>query len=527
MRVNTSELVRKGADLLQEGNSAKIAKYLRRLKHENPLALAMLDMVASVLQSRLSETIKKGGSLLSKVSGDLELSEFLFNILGIAYMKMGNHSVAKDYYIRALEITEMIGKPKRTAIIKMNLFSCMMFRAEYESLSKEIQRFNTEAVPSARYNRDCILAVVELTRGMPDKAIKKLEFLDELKLPNLHWRQGMEIKGLVMRMLGRFEEATACFIALVQSYTDFASAYASFPCAKALQLSRLAGLEPPPRKLIKRCLTLAKKGGWGEQAAAQEIQALLSEDDAEAAQGLFAAAQSYQKASQPLEACLTGLTAAYLAWKTTSPVFPEALKFLAPLAPLHPGFRKDPLLGDFLTRIEPLLGPLVQSESTNGIRAYLTGELRVFVNGERLSLKGWRNNKAIMALLYLLLSPQHRIPRDHLFYLLWPRRNYGPEKNRVLLYKAIYLVRKNLKNPDLLIKKHDFYQLEEVWTDLSEIENLLRRADATYDPAEKKELLSRTRELAKDELLPDFPYDRHIDEYRQYYERLRKRLMAD
>ncbi|MEO0192254.1 MAG: hypothetical protein ABIM46_05685, partial [candidate division WOR-3 bacterium] len=60
-----------------------------------------------------------------------------------------------------------------------------------------------------------------------------------------------------------------------------------------------------------------------------------------------------------------------------------------------------------------------------------------------------------------------------------------------------------------------------------ELENLMRLADATRDPAEKEELLARARELAKGELLPEFPYDRHIDEYRQYYNRLRKRLFGD
>ncbi|MEO0145988.1 MAG: hypothetical protein ABIM19_04055, partial [candidate division WOR-3 bacterium] len=98
---------------------------------------------------------------------------------------------------------------------------------------------------------------------------------------------------------------------------------------------------------------------------------------------------------------------------------------------------------------------------------------------------------------------------------------------RELLYTAMVVARRNLGRPDLLIKKGDYYQLEDVWTDLGEIENLMRLADATRDPAEKEELLARARELAKGELLPEFPYDRHIDEYRQYYNRLRKRLFGD
>jgi len=100
-------------------------------------------------------------------------------------------------------------------------------------------------------------------------------------------------------------------------------------------------------------------------------------------------------------------------------------------------------------------------------------------------------------------------------------------KNAVLLYKAIYIVRENLGDSRLLTRKHDFYQLEgEVWTDLGEMENLIRLAEASQTPEEKEELPSRTRELARGELLPEFPYDPYIDEYRQYYERLKKRVFG-
>jgi DNA-binding SARP family transcriptional activator len=85
-------------------------------------------------------------------------------------------------------------------------------------------------------------------------------------------------------------------------------------------------------------------------------------------------------------------------------------------------------------------------------------------------------------------------------------------------------IRKNLGRRDILSKKGDFYQLEDTWTDLGELEDLLRRTNATADPTEREELLSRARELARGELLPEFPYDKHIEEYRNYYERLRKNL---
>ncbi|MEO0158571.1 MAG: hypothetical protein ABIM59_07575, partial [candidate division WOR-3 bacterium] len=327
------------------------------------------------------------------------------------------------------------------------------------------------------------------------------------------------------RMLKKLAESLKCLVDVARDYVDFGDAYAPFPCAKALQLSRFAGAELPPKSLIRKCLNLAEKGSWGEQAAAQEIQALLIEDDKTCAEALFSAAQSYQRANQPLEACLSGLHSAYLAWKTSSPVFPDVLKFLAPLLPIHPGFKKDPILGDFATRIEPLLATETSSSESKGIRAYLIGEFRVFVNGERLSLKGWRNNKAILALVYLLLSPQHRIPRDHLFYLLWPRRKYD-ERSREGLYSVIYTIRKGIGRPELLTKRRDFYQLEDVWTDLDELELLIRKADAAQATDDRVENLSLARSIAKDELLPEIIDDHYIEEYREYYNRLRRRIFS-
>ncbi len=163
------------------------------------------------------------------------------------------------------------------------------------------------------------------------------------------------------------------------------------------------------------------------------------------------------------------------------------------------------------------------SGNKSGIRAYLIGRFKVFVDGKEIGLVRWHNNKAIRAFVYLLLSPSHRMAHDHLFYLLWPRRSYN-NKSRFLLYTAMDTIRRQLGKKEFLTKKMDFYQLEDTWTDLGEIENLLRLADATRDPTEREEYLARARELANGDLLPEFPYDRHIDEYRYHYERLRKRL---
>ena len=125
-----------------------------------------------------------------------------------------------------------------------------------------------------------------------------------------------------------------------------------------------------------------------------------------------------------------------------------------------------------------------------------------------------------------MLSPEHRLPLDHLFYILWPRRKYN-ERTRWGLYSAVNTIRQKLGRRELLVKSHDFYQLENVWTDLGELENLIRLADAAQDPEEKQQYLSKAREIASGELLAEFPYDRHIDEYRMYYARLVRKLSSN
>jgi len=371
------------------------------------------------------------------------------------------------------------------------------------------------------------LGILSLIRGQPAEAVRTLDHFFKISKETLYRFSALEMKGLALRILGKLEKSMEVLLESAGGYIAYGSAYSAFPIAKALELSRLAGLEPPPAKLTRKALSLAKKGSWGEQAAAEEIEALLREDDAEAAEGLYEAAKNYLRAYQNIEAVFSGLTAAYLAWKADSPIFTKALKLMAPLIPLHPGFKKDPFLGDFMAEVEPFITKALKpGKDKEGIRAYLIGEFRVFVDGKELELSRWHNNKAIKAFAYLLLSSNHRIAHDHLFYLLWPRRSYN-KNSRFLLYTAIDVIRRRIERRELLTKKRDFYQLEDTWTDLGEIENLVRLADATIDPAEKEEYLARARELARGELLPEFPYDKHIEEYRQYYNRLRKRLFGE
>ena len=526
--MNTEERVKETIEMFRRaGQTREFYSYLKRLREEDPLAYRVAEVHILSLKNQFPLAVKKGSGLISKVGDRPWLAWRLFTSVGTAYRGMGEIKKGEAYLLKALEMAERIGDRESICRTKLQIYTTRVFGGEYDQAYRDFLDYRRDNEAWEPHVADYTLGTLEIIRGRPAEAVNNLNRFLRVNPKTLLYFAALEVKGLAFRMLRRVSDALETFLESAKGYAESGSSYLPFPVAKALEISRLAGLEPPPGKLIRKALALARKGGWGEQAAAEEIEALLREDDAEAAEGLYLAAKNYLRAYQNIEAFFSGLTAAYLGWKTDRPVFTKALKLIAPLVPLHPGFRKDPLLGGFLSNVMPLLNEVLRAagQDHTGIRAYLIGELKVIVDGKEISLIGWRRDKAIKAFCYLLLSSQHRIPMDHLFYLLWPRRSYN-KKSRFLLYTAIDTIRKHLGRRELLTKKRDFYQLEETWTDLGEIENLVRLADATTDPAQKEEYLARARELAKGELLPEFPYDKHIEEYREYYKTLRRRLFG-
>ncbi|MEO0145318.1 MAG: hypothetical protein ABIM19_00595, partial [candidate division WOR-3 bacterium] len=452
---------------------------------------------------------------------------YLLMLLGVNYGNMGELGKSVNCFQQALGIAEFLLDRDTALQAKVYLAASHIFNSEYRVAYRLLSSILKDLHKSSPLFYTCYyyFGICALATGNLEKVAKAYEVYLESQKDNIRRAYFLEIMAFVLRIRGKLAEAMETFVNSAKEHVEHGSAYSVYPIAKALELSRLAGFEPVPRELLKKALDLARRGGLGEQAAAEEIDALLKDDDSEAAEMLYDAANDYLRAHQNIEALFSGLTAACLAWKTDSPVFTKALKLIASLIPLHPGLRKDPLLGDFMSEVEPFLRKALRhGQDKDGIKAYLIGELRVMVDGKEVNLRGWRNNKAIKGLIYLLLSSKHRIPSDHLFYLLWPRRALN-ERTRYYLYNAIAAIRRNLGRPELLVKKRDFYQLEgDVWTDLGELENLIRLADATRDPAEREEYLAKSKELARGDLLPEFPYDKHIEEYRYYYERIRQRL---
>ncbi len=514
-----------GMELFRSGRTPELADYMKKLRSSDPLSADVLEVSIMAFRFRSPEAVRKGRRLLSAVAGRPELAGLLFNALGTAYSMMGEIEASENYFLRDLEMSEATGDREGAFRARMNLFHIKFCRGEYEPLYREIKEALKKGILLDDYFAHYLLALLEVIRGEPDRVIRMLDSLEHSPDKRFYYFGSLEIRGLAMRLLGRLDDALTCFQQSAEGFMSLGAAYAAFPCAKALEICRLAGSTPPPRALTRACTRLAAGGSWGERAAALAVSALVTNNDSETASLLLEVAEGYGKAYHPLEAFNSGLLAAYLAWNSESPVFVKALRFLAPLVHSYAGFRKDPLLGGFLADIYPMLTRDSRKTDRGGIRAYLVGDMRVLVDGREIAFREWRRKKAIKALIYLLLTPKHRLPQDHLFYLLWPRRRYD-EKSRDGLYSVIYAIRKNIGRPDLLTKRHDFYQIEDVWTDLDEIEALVRRAESATDPEEKKELFCRARELARDDILPEIIDDQYVEEYRQYYNRLRKRIAS-
>ncbi|MEO0180282.1 MAG: hypothetical protein ABIM74_00880 [candidate division WOR-3 bacterium] len=512
-----------------EGMSYKLVAYLERLKRDDPLAFALANVGICINKNMFTQTIKKGQQLLSRLSDDPASTLYLLRLMGNAYVDLGELELSERYYLRALDIAQELGDEDSQDAISLAFCHILFMKGKYRDCFSEVSRIKSKGklrdirLVTAQY----YLIIYELFFGNPHKAIRMTDALMRSEKKGIFYCVLEEIKAICLRIAGELRESIVYFMKSAEGHLSFGSVYAIVPLAKALEISRLTGLEPPPKALIRKAIKLARKGAWAEQAAAQEAEALLKESDLETAEGLLEATNNYIKAYQNTEAFFSGLTAAYLAWETDSPVFTKSLKLIGHLIPLYPNSKKDPILGEFILRVEPMVTGISESYKDKGIRAYLIGKLRIYVEGKEIKPLEWRSRKSALFLIYLLLSSKHRIAADHLFYLLWPRKRYD-RKNRELLYQAVSFARRVLDRNVLIVHKHDFYQLEgDVWTDLSELENLVVRSESSHEQDEKESLLAKARELAVDDLLPEFPYDRYIDEYRQYYRRLRKRAFGE
>ncbi|MGB9590601.1 MAG: hypothetical protein ACPL68_06915, partial [Candidatus Hydrothermia bacterium] len=260
MDSDSLERIREGIRIYDSGNEAELAMFRKRLKEEDPLALALIEVSILVTQSAANEAIRKGARLIPAVSDKPGLARFLFVEMGLAYNVMGEIDLSDNYLIRALEISEQIGNPGMAMKVRLRLIHNMFCREEYESAYRELLKCRKEVAPPQKSHFDYLMALHAIDTGKPGRCIEILE--PYLKTPDRNelWLGMLEMKGDALRFLGRLDEASETYIESVRLFQDLGMAYSAFSVAKALNLAWFAGIKSPPPSLVKKCLRLAQKG---------------------------------------------------------------------------------------------------------------------------------------------------------------------------------------------------------------------------------------------------------------------------
>ncbi len=503
---------------------------LEQLEQQDAVAASMVRVRTLIMLSSLEEAIRTGTDLLKDVSDKPDLSCLLFTWLGIAYRGIGQLETSDNYFIRSSEVSEYTGNQEILMLNRLQLLLNKFYRAEYGSLYGELKK----ALPAVRASIPkqepyvlSLLATIEIIKGNPDKAYAISQILPEHDTSGRLKPSLMECKALSMRMVGQIDQAISTYHRLAEYLMETGSKYAVSPCADAALLQVLRD-KSFSREMAEVCLKTSLSNGETREISGDimVIQGLLNKEAETWPCVLLEASKRHLHLFQQHKAFLVGLASAYLGWQFNSSAMAKGLKFIAPLAPLHPGFKKDPLLGEFFVNTEGLMQSIDRDtrQRKHRVSAKLMGQFRVWVDGKEIFPLKWRSRKAALAVIYLLLSKNHKMAKDHLFYLLWPKRKFQAQEKH-LLYEVISIARRNLGDSDLIKKKWDFYFLEDARTDLEEIEELVRyNSPLGGEPdtdIQRRELLGN---LIQEELLPDIEGDRFVDEVRQYYQRMRKRI---
>ncbi|MEO0140429.1 MAG: hypothetical protein ABIM88_02635 [candidate division WOR-3 bacterium] len=511
------ELIREALRLNSSGDTSAFERFLEEMRNRDPLAYRVFEARLETYGFRPVSAIKKAVRLLTKVNDEPELAEFLFRTLGTAYRYLAELDIAKTYFLRSKEIGEAIGNQRIVDASILDMAVIDFMKMDYKSFYDVASVYSTRDLGAMSRRLKFYLGIYETMIGDTKRALEI--FREAMESLGQHPdRIGvMEMMGLSYRISGNLSKSLRMLEESCVCALDRNSSYAIYPLSKALEITRLSGLSLSNPNIIRRTI-LNTPREQNTLPAIMESEALLN-NGGDSAERLLEAARLYLSIYQNTEALFCALTGAVIAWREDSPVFTKLVRLSGPLIQLHPNIRKDPLLKDICAVVDTL-NKNDNSAEMKGLKAQLIGSFKVWLDGKEMPLQSLGRRSSLLALVYLLLNPKHRIPADHLFHLLWPKRNYD-KRGRVNLYVTINSIRKALSR-DIIAKRGDFYCLQDVRTDLEELEEVVRLLSAARDESERVKLFERARELSRDDLLPEFPYDPYIDEYRQYYRRLRE-----
>lgn len=143
------------------------------------------------------------------------------------------------------------------------------------------------------------------------------------------------------------------------------------------------------------------------------------------------------------------------------------------------------------------------------VRVWLLGGFRVSVGSGSIGGDRWQRRKAAALVKLLALAPGHRMHREHLMDLLWPRLGAQAAANN--LHRNLYVARRTLE-PDPLTSSRCLTlrgeQLQlcaegDLWVDVDAFEQAAEAARYSREPAAYRAAI----DLYAGELLPEDRYE--------------------
>ena len=149
------------------------------------------------------------------------------------------------------------------------------------------------------------------------------------------------------------------------------------------------------------------------------------------------------------------------------------------------------------------------------VRMWLLGGFRVSVGSRTIGEDRWRRRKAAALVKLLALAPSHRMHREQVMHLLWPRLREQAAANN--LHRNLYVARRTLE-PDLLATSRCLILREgqlvlcperDLWVDVEAFEQAAEAARRSRDPAAYRSAI----DLYAGELLPEDRYEEWSEEH--------------
>ena len=151
------------------------------------------------------------------------------------------------------------------------------------------------------------------------------------------------------------------------------------------------------------------------------------------------------------------------------------------------------------------------------MRVWLLGGFRVSIGSRTIGEDRWRRRKAAALVKLLALAPCHRLHREQVMHLLWPR--LGPQAAANNLHRNLYVARRTLDSEALTgsgcLTLHGEQLVlcpeGELWVDVEAFERAAETARLSRDPAAYRAAM----DLYAGELLPEDRYEEWTEEHRR------------